>query len=396
MRRPDRSVFPTGSLPLHILGKVALDARPGRSEPYRLETPRLVHDVFVEVDNHFDCAAGALTERVTGTYSGPSAAFYRSFLRPLAVEARGEWAGEDYRSVMGNDQKPRFEFEGVDDAAGDLVIRSEVRYEELDLATVTEYAESDMWLAHFAEWFKTTNEKMPHVLQGGRIRTVNSYDLCNARTARFTGATLELDSEFGSLRRHYDKTRQGMVTVDTRLLLPARGRAGPAPILPRLPDQRARSDHDLVRSRRPVRGRCTMNEAVAHGSSPQVPSLPLRADLATLAQMLVRPDRFFPRLIAARGARFPFVAIWIVGAGAMVDRLDTRMLFENSRRAIETGPPNPLLTDWIATWTSVIVGGLIGGLLIWLVRGWWYRVRLRFCGARPPERAARNVFIHAL
>jgi hypothetical protein len=134
---------------------------------------------------------------------------------------------------------------------------------------------------------------------------------------------------------------------------------------------------------------------VAHGSSPQAPPVQLRADVATLAEMLVRPESFFPKLVAVRGKRFPFVAIWIVGAGAAVDRLDSRMLLENFRSTIGADRPNPVLADWTATWASVIVGGLIGGLLIWLVLGWWYRMRLKLCGARPPKRAARNVFIHA-
>ncbi len=135
--------------------------------------------------------------------------------------------------------------------------------------------------------------------------------------------------------------------------------------------------------------------AVLDGRPPQTPPVKLRGDLATVAEMLVRPDRFFPKLVAACGKGFPFLAIWIVGAGAAVDRLDTRMLTENLRSTLGAVRPNLILSSWTATWTGVIVSGLISGLLIWLVLGWWYRMRLRLCGARPPARAARNVYIHA-
>jgi hypothetical protein len=122
----------------------------------------------------------------------------------------------------------------------------------------------------------------------------------------------------------------------------------------------------------------------------------LAADRAApLVELLVRPCRFFPKLLAARGDRLPLLVIWIAGAGGVADKLDGRMLMDSLRRDSGVGRANLALDHWGATWGSVIGGGLLAGLLAWLVMGWWFRMRLAFCGAHPPKRAARNVFIHA-
>ncbi len=212
----------TGSLPPYLYGAIALAARPGSTEPHELKPPSVVHDVLVEVNNRFDCESKGLVERLERTYTGPTASFFRSFLRSMTVEARAEWAVEDYKEVMGHDLEPTFEFDGVDNGASDLVIRSELRYENFDGSSISEYAEPDIWMAHFAQWFTTANETLPYQLRGGRIRTVNSYHLCDGQPVRFVGAELKLESEFGSLRRNYDKKDDRTVTVGTELLLPSR------------------------------------------------------------------------------------------------------------------------------------------------------------------------------
>jgi hypothetical protein len=54
------------------------------------------------------------------------------------------------------------------------------------------------------------------------------------------------------------------------------------------------------------------------------------------------------------------------------------------------------LGSWVALWTTAIVVGALSGILIWLIGGWWFRMRLRFSGARNADPlSVRLVYVHA-
>lgn len=88
------------------------------------------------------------------------------------------------------------------------------------------------------------------------------------------------------------------------------------------------------------------------------------------------------------------LVIWIVGVSATLDRFDTNMV-----RA-DLGSPRPgqeiITGSWVGFWLVALLIGTIGGSFIWLVGGWWYRVRLNWSGdSNADNREARLVYIYA-
>lgn len=55
-----------------------------------------------------------------------------------------------------------------------------------------------------------------------------------------------------------------------------------------------------------------------------------------------------------------------------------------------------VVESWVGFWLWVLAAGALGGLFLWWVGGWWYRVRLRWSGAENPDaRLARLLFVYA-
>ena len=116
----------------------------------------------------------------------------------------------------------------------------------------------------------------------------------------------------------------------------------------------------------------------------------IRWNLDKVVDLVLHPERFFAALLRDRNNQLPLLAIWLRGMAGAIDSLDMRI--STGRLAADS----PILSSWVTLWLTVIAAGVIGGALVWLLGGWWYRVRLRFSGARDvDERAARLVFIHA-
>jgi hypothetical protein len=52
--------------------------------------------------------------------------------------------------------------------------------------------------------------------------------------------------------------------------------------------------------------------------------------------------------------------------------------------------------EWRYLWPRALIAGMPCGALVWLFWGWWFRLRLRFCGAPDvSRRRARNVWLYS-
>jgi hypothetical protein len=112
-----------------------------------------------------------------------------------------------------------------------------------------------------------------------------------------------------------------------------------------------------------------------------------------IRDLFFRPSRFFTERELGWSPHY-IVAAWLVGVSSTIDRIDRNMV-----RA-DLGSPRPgqeILTEsWVGFWLVVLLMSMIGGALIWLIGGWWYRVRLNWSGDTDSDkREARLVYIYA-
>jgi hypothetical protein len=116
-----------------------------------------------------------------------------------------------------------------------------------------------------------------------------------------------------------------------------------------------------------------------------------------LVDLFLRPRQFFGEVALGKTPWVLFVT-WCYGIAAAIDRLDEELL-----RA-QFGQPRPgwqeiapyVTESWLGFWTWALVAGVVGGLFLWHIGGWWYAVRLRWSGAPAPDRRlARLAFTYS-
>ena len=107
-------------------------------------------------------------------------------------------------------------------------------------------------------------------------------------------------------------------------------------------------------------------------------------------ELLLRPERYFEARLRRDNPAIPFLVIWVCGLARAMDNLDTKIL-------MGTQPTDSvILTTWAGFWGGMLTAGVFTGLILWLVGGWWYRMRLRLSGASDVnKRKARIVYLHA-
>ncbi len=117
-----------------------------------------------------------------------------------------------------------------------------------------------------------------------------------------------------------------------------------------------------------------------------------------LIDVFVRPRRFFSGQLAIGNTPYVLFVTWCYGMANVMDRIDQKLMrseFGTSSAGWEYFAP--MLTEsWLTYWAWVLVFGAISGLFLWMVGGWWYRVRLQWSGAlEPNKRLARLVFVYS-
>ena len=129
--------------------------------------------------------------------------------------------------------------------------------------------------------------------------------------------------------------------------------------------------------------------------SPPEPAAPAAAWHRGLLDLYIRPRRFFARSANYQHHLLVLAAALIAGLASAIDRIDSKLVMA---QAGVGGSATPFVLaigeTWTRYWTFVGAIGVIGAGILWLVGGWWYRLRLRWSGAvRPDPTTSRQVYV---
>ncbi|HXV59544.1 MAG TPA: hypothetical protein VEK15_02535, partial [Vicinamibacteria bacterium] len=126
------------------------------------------------------------------------------------------------------------------------------------------------------------------------------------------------------------------------------------------------------------------------GTSPLLPK--------HLAELFVSPRSFFSGRPALEHSPAVLLVGWFYGMANAIERVAMELLRS------ELGRPRPaweilrpfVAEQWAGFWLWVLVSGALGGIFLWWVGGWWYHLRLRWSGARDPDkRLARLTLVYS-
>jgi len=122
--------------------------------------------------------------------------------------------------------------------------------------------------------------------------------------------------------------------------------------------------------------------------TPDAPAPPKGIEPLWFLYLFFRPRRFFAYFGARHWVILTIVCTWIFGMAGVIDRIERRG---------SMGQLPPFFTNsWSVYWACVAIFGAISAVIVYLIGGWWYRMRLIFSGAKKPDKfLARRVYVFA-
>jgi hypothetical protein len=107
--------------------------------------------------------------------------------------------------------------------------------------------------------------------------------------------------------------------------------------------------------------------------------------------LFIRPKIFFQHCVVDSIPIVTALCVWMFGVASSIDRVQFQHF-----RASATGRPMPVPDNWSYHWGFFLGGGLLGGAIMYAIGGWWYRLRVKWCGEKSPDPyRVRRVYIFA-
>lgn len=120
--------------------------------------------------------------------------------------------------------------------------------------------------------------------------------------------------------------------------------------------------------------------------------------VADFLDLYTRPRSFFAGHINLEDKRYLWFVVWSLGITSQFDRIDQEIMrSEIGRPGSAWRLLEPVVNSgWVAYWAWALGAGIVSSVIIYLVAGWWYKVRLRFAGAADPDpMTARLIYCYS-
>lgn len=103
-----------------------------------------------------------------------------------------------------------------------------------------------------------------------------------------------------------------------------------------------------------------------------------------IAKLYFKPKEFFLNFMKL-DMKYIHFATYLVAVFFVMDRIDIRIL-----TALASDTPNYssysfILDNWLNYWFAVTGIGAVASFVVWFFYGWWYELRLKWCGVQKPD-----------
>lgn len=110
--------------------------------------------------------------------------------------------------------------------------------------------------------------------------------------------------------------------------------------------------------------------------------------------LFINPKEFFAKNLTdskLQPAYFP-LAIIVFGIGYGIDRLDRQLTKYDLKGKLDD---LDFLNNWIGYWIFAIIGGIIGGYILYLIGGWFFNVRLKWSKGTGDIDKSRYIYLYS-
>jgi hypothetical protein len=114
-----------------------------------------------------------------------------------------------------------------------------------------------------------------------------------------------------------------------------------------------------------------------------------------LAELFVRPRKFFTSQLALGRTPYFIFVTWCYGISSAIDQVFRDL--GRAARAKAAGKTMEMVGgSWFEFWLWVLGIGAIGAVVLWWLGGWWFRIRLRWSGAKElQDSTAQLLYVYS-
>lgn len=121
----------------------------------------------------------------------------------------------------------------------------------------------------------------------------------------------------------------------------------------------------------------------------------MKSNLITFwTELFLKPKLFFKKNLrnSKKQPAYYSIAIIIFCVGYGINRLDQQLMkLELRGKLDEAGYFN----NWIVYWLTAIIGGLIGGYILYLIGGWFFNLRLKWSKGTSDIEKSKHIYLYS-
>lgn len=110
--------------------------------------------------------------------------------------------------------------------------------------------------------------------------------------------------------------------------------------------------------------------------------------------LFISPEVFFQKNFRngeLPPAYFTFAVI-VFGIGYGIDRLDRQLTKYDLKGKLDEVE---FINNWVGYWLSAVIGGIIGGYVLYLIGGWFFNVRLKWSKGTSNLDQSRYIYLYS-
>jgi MFS family permease len=121
----------------------------------------------------------------------------------------------------------------------------------------------------------------------------------------------------------------------------------------------------------------------------------MKSNLITFwTELFLKPKLFFKKNLrdSSRQPAYYNIAMIIYCIGYGIDRLDLQLMKLDLRGKLDEAG---YLNNWIVYWLIAIIGGLIGGYILYHIGGWFFNLRLKWSKGTSDIEKSKHIYLYS-